>query len=98
MTGRIEKEKRIVGLMIGLYCRKAEGNKELCADCRSLIAYAHARLDRCPFKDKKKACKRCAVHCYSPEMRQKIGKVMRFAGPRMLLYEPLEVLRHWIKK
>ena len=34
------------------------------------------------------------VHCYQPEMREKIRQVMRFAGSRMLLYHPALALWH----
>lgn len=37
---RIEKEKRVVNVMVRLYCRKKEGNSELCDSCRQLLAYA----------------------------------------------------------
>ena len=54
---RIDQEKRVVELMIRLYCRKKEKNVTLCPRCEELLHYAHARLDRCPFGEKKKACK-----------------------------------------
>ncbi|MBP6064429.1 nitrous oxide-stimulated promoter family protein [Bacteroides sp.] len=96
MKSNIAHEKRIVALMIRLYCRKKEKNKELCADCSALIEYAHARLDRCPFGEEKEACKRCSIHCYKPTLRERMREVMRFSGPRMLLYAPLEAIRHWM--
>ena len=34
------------------------------------------------------------VHCYQTEMREKIRQVMRFSGPRMLLYHPALALWH----
>ena len=76
---KIDKEKRTVERMIRLYCEKKEGNQELCASCKELIAYAHARLDHCPFGDQKGMCKYCKIHCYSPQKRKEIKKVMRFA-------------------
>ena len=42
---RIEREKRVVGMMVRLYCRKQEGNDCLCEECRALLEYAHARLE-----------------------------------------------------
>ena len=33
---RIENEKKTVGMMLRLYCRRYEGNKELCQDCSQL--------------------------------------------------------------
>ena len=50
---RIAREKETVELMIRLYCRKKEKNTVLCPDCEELLRYAHARLDRCPFGEKK---------------------------------------------
>lgn len=90
----IEWEKSTVELMIRLYCRKKEGNKILCPACDSLLKYAHARLDHCPFGNGKNSCQHCPVHCYQPEMREKMRRVMRYAGPRMILYHPLAALRH----
>jgi hypothetical protein len=31
-------------------------------------------------------------------MRQQIREVMRFAGPRMLLWHPIDTLRHFYKE
>ena len=50
---RIAREKETVELMIRLYCRKKEKNTVLCPDCEELLRYAHTRLDRCPFGEKK---------------------------------------------
>ena len=94
---RIDKEKRVVEVMIRLYCRKKEGNSELCPECRELLDYALLRLSRCKFGEKKTSCKRCPIHCYKPDMRQRMREVMRYSGPRMLFYEPLEAIRHIFK-
>ena len=91
---RIEKEKRIVEQMIRLYCKRKEGNTALCPECESLLTYAHARLDRCRFGERKTTCKKCPIHCYRPEMKKRIREVMRWAGPRMLLYHPVETIKH----
>jgi hypothetical protein len=93
-TSKIEREKRTVELMIRIYCRRKEGNRELCADCAELLRYAHARLDGCRYGERKPACNHCTTHCYKPAMRERIRTVMRFSGPRMLLYAPAAALRH----
>jgi hypothetical protein len=90
----IEKEKQTVSEMIHLYCRHKEKNAELCVKCRELEEYALTRLSHCPFGIKKTSCRKCTVHCYNPEMRKRIRQVMRYAGPRMLFYHPIAVLRH----
>lgn len=91
---RIGREKWVVEIMIRLYCRKKEKNASLCPECTALLHYAEARLDRCPFGEGKSSCQRCTVHCYKPAMRSRMREVMRFAGPRMILYAPGEALRH----
>ena len=91
---RIEREKETVSHMIHIYCRQKEGNKELCDDCQKLLEYAHKRLDGCKFGEGKSTCRKCPIHCYRPDMKQRVQAVMRYAGPRMLLFHPWEALRH----
>ncbi|GAE85284.1 nitrous oxide-stimulated promoter family protein [Bacteroides reticulotermitis] len=91
---RLAQEKETVELMIRLYCRKKEKNKTLCPDCEELLLYAQTRLDRCPFGAGKHACQQCPVHCYKPAMRERMRQVMRFSGPRMLLYAPWKAICH----
>ncbi|MFR0987431.1 MAG: nitrous oxide-stimulated promoter family protein [Frisingicoccus sp.] len=38
--------------------------------------------------EKKTFCVNCRVHCYKPDMRERIRVVMRFSGPRMIFYHP----------
>lgn len=91
---RIERETEVVGKMIALYCRGKEHNRELCPRCRELNEYAANRLRNCRFAERKPSCKQCPIHCYRPDMRERMREVMRYAGPRMLFREPLEALRH----
>jgi hypothetical protein len=58
------------------------------------LEYSHFRLDHCKFGENKTTCKVCPVHCYKPEMREQMRRVMIYAGPRMLWHHPLAVLRH----
>ncbi len=95
-----EREKYVVGQMIALFCKKKHGTKgELCPACAALDAYAKLRSDKCPFMETKTFCSNCKVHCYRGEMREQIRAVMRFSGPRMMLYHPLLAIRHlWESK
>lgn len=93
-----EIEKRIVGEMIKLYCRKNHRTKkELCPECKALKEYAEMRSDKCPFTETKTFCSNCKVHCYKAEMREKIRQVMRFSGPRMIMHHPVMALSHLIE-
>lgn len=95
---KIAREKVVVERMIHLYCRHKLGTKVLPQEYVDLIAYAHKRLDGCKFGNEKPACKRCPIHCYKPEMREKIRTVMRWAGPRMMIYDPVAAIRHLLNK
>ena len=89
---RRRKEQYVVGEMIRLYCRKKHKESDrkkgqLCPECQELFDYARLRSEKCPFMEKKTFCSNCKVHCYKPE-------VMRFSGPRMLLYHPILAVWH----
>ena len=94
-----QKEIMLVSQMIKLYCHKNHTNrngKELCDECQELIEYALERSEKCRFMKSKTFCSNCKIHCYSPEMRDKIQKVMRYSGPRIFIYHPVLCLRHVI--
>jgi len=67
---------------------------DLCPEGGALAAYAEERLARCPFAEDKPTCTLCPVHCYEPQMRERIRQVMRYAGPRMLLRHPWLTICH----
>ena len=93
-----EKEKRIVGEMIKLYCKKQHKTKNgLCSECQTLKEYAELRSDKCPFMENKTFCSNCKVHCYKAEMREKICRIMRFSGPRMIFHHPVMAINHLIQ-
>lgn len=96
-----KKEVRMSEEMIRLYCRRHHGNsrpggEELCPECRALADYARQRIGKCPFMENKTFCSSCRVHCYRPQMREKIRTVMRYSGPRMLVYHPVTAVHHVI--
>lgn len=91
------REIETVTQMIALYCRKKHGGLNLYPECATLADYARQRSERCPFMETKTFCSNCRVHCYRPEMREKIREVMRFSGPRMIFYHPVMALRHVIE-
>lgn len=98
MSNKREREKAVVELMITLYCQKQHKcGKELCIDCNTLLEYARLRSDRCPFMETKTFCSNCKIHCYKPDMREKIRQVMKFSGPRMIFYHPVLAIRHVIE-
>lgn len=96
-----QREQYVVEEMIRLYCRRNHPKEHrqrdgLCPECRELADYAKARSQKCPFMETKTFCANCKVHCYQPQMREGIRKVMRFSGPRMLLHHPVLAVWHLI--
>ena len=90
-----EREKKLIPVMIKKYCHGKHKTKgEVCEDCRQLTEYALFRLEKCPFKVNKQFCSFCKIHCYKPEMREKIKDVMKYAGPRMILTHPVFAFKH----
>lgn len=94
IAAKKEEEKQTVRLMVELYCRHKLKCKEMPTAYRELADYACRRLDHCRWKADKPTCRRCPVHCYSPEKRELIRAVMRWTGPRMIIYAPMAALRH----
>ncbi len=95
---KIRTEKETVALMIELYCHKNHGAKKgLCSDCTQLQNYAQERLNYCRFGEDKTTCQKCPVHCYRADMKERIRVVMRFSGPRMMLYHPVFAVKHLVK-
>jgi hypothetical protein len=81
--------------MVRIYCRAHHATRDgLCPECRELLEYAHCRLDRCPFGADKPTCADCPIHCYKPAMRERVKRVMRYAGPRMLARHPILAVLH----
>ena len=93
---RIEREDKTVRTMIEMYCRGNHHSKELCAKCLEIGEYATKRLNSCPFQEGKTTCAKCRVHCYKPEMRERIRAVMRYSGPRMIYTHPVLAIYHII--
>lgn len=71
----------IIDRFIEVYCRAHHETDcdALCDECRDLAAYAHDRLDRCPY-DPKPACRKCLSHCYSQPYRDRMREIMRYSG------------------
>jgi hypothetical protein len=98
---RMQREAATITAMVRLYCRlqkhqPAADGGPLCEDCAGLLAYANARLEKCPFQEGKTTCAACPVHCYKPEMRARIREVMKTAGPHMLYRHPLLAFQHLV--
>lgn len=95
---KIYKEKEVVNLMIDIYYKKKiKKDKSIESEKEDLKKYCAYRLSLCPFKDNKPFCSNCKIHCYNKVHKELIKKVMRFSGPRMLIYHPLLAIKHLIE-
>lgn len=94
-----ERGGEIQQMRVGAALRERDSGerRDLCPECAELEAYAHARSERCPFMEEKTFCSNCTVHCYRPEMRERIRTAMRYTGPRMLFHHPVMAIRHMIE-
>ena len=57
----------------------------LCKDCIDLMDYSANRRSLCPL-DPKPTCRKCEIHCYQSDYRDRIRDVMRFSGKHFLMY------------
>ena len=91
---RIEREKKTVQKMIELYCRHRLKQDSIPEEYKQLAEFASNRLDHCKYGENKTACKDCPTHCYAPKQREAIREVMRWTGPRMIFYSPIDAILH----
>ncbi len=93
---RIRREKKTITVMIEMYCRARHGTRSraLCDRCTALHDYAMQRIDKCPYCLAKPTCANCPIHCYKPDMRERVRTVMRYAGPRMMRRHPVLAVLH----
>ena len=111
LTGKQRNDLSLLCHFVGLSCRSRHGRERqvslpaelsglvrkpllLCPDCAGLLEYAARRLRSCPL-DPKPACKKCPVHCYRSDYRERIREVMAWSGKRMILRGRLDLIRHY---
>lgn len=97
LTGNLLYEHQTIALMTQIYCQahhNALPGEKYCQTCEDILDYAATRLDRCPYGQEKPTCNQCPVHCYKPEQKQQVKRIMLFAGPRMLLPHPIRAIKH----
>ena len=94
-----DREASLLTRMIDHYCSTSHNTagNELCESCRELLEYAHRRLENCRYGDAKPTCRKCPVHCYKPEKRDQIRKVMRISGQALCMRGDMDALRHMFR-
>lgn len=92
------KEIEVVQLMINIYCKSHKKQESIEQECEELLEYVKKRREKCPFKENKPFCSNCKIHCYQKDMQEKIKKVMRYSGPRMIFYHPILAIKHFFAR
>ncbi len=94
-------QRDVVDKMIHIYCHAHHHPTRgtLCPECQELLDYASRRLKKCPIEEhKKSSCRLCKIHCYDHSHAERVRQVMRYAGPRMLLHNPIMAICHLLKE
>lgn len=96
---RISRELKTIEVMIEMYCHHHHHPKDgICEHCNQLYKYSERKTIRCKFGTSKPACSSCPVHCYKPEKREEIRKIMKYSGPRMIYKHPYFAMVHVLDK
>ena len=93
-NNRTKRKISSVSIMVTMYCNAKHVKSGLCVPCSKLLDYSIEKINNCKSKVPAAKCSTCKTHCYSITMREQIKSVMRYSGPRMLLYHPVMFIRH----
>nr|WP_156136235.1 nitrous oxide-stimulated promoter family protein [Photobacterium gaetbulicola] len=96
LIGSLRTEYKTLEAMVKIYCKDHHGTRALCDECADFLHYALIKLDRCPYGEEKPTCKRCPIHCYKAEYKERSRIIMRYSGPKMLLRHPILAIRHLV--
>ena len=95
---RLIREKTTIHALLLIYCahhHRVESD-QLCTKCKTVFDYAIKRLSACPFQGQKPTCANCTIHCYNSDMQDKVRKIMRYSGPRLIFKHPILAIYHII--
>ena len=109
MTRHQKNDIRLLGKFVEVYCQgnhpdkpkepvllpEQLGSRTLCPECGTFLRYAITKRLKCPLEAEKPTCKHCRIHCYAQEHRDKVRKIMAYAGKRLLLKGRLDYLWHY---
>jgi Nitrous oxide-stimulated promoter len=110
LTSRQKKDLKVLINFVRIYCRSKHDDRQrakvdvedivsreifLCHDCAELVTYAQEKRRKCPL-DPKPSCKRCHIHCYSREYRDRVREIMAFSGRRMIMRGRLDYIWHYL--
>lgn len=71
---RIDREKKVIGQMIEIFCRQHHQAGNLCNDCKDLLEYALNRLEHCPKGSSKTSAGNAKFIAIHPFRKKESGK------------------------
>lgn len=74
--------------------QRGKRSDTVCRECAALLEHGIKKRSLCPL-DPKPTCKKCHIHCYGKEYRQKIREIMAFSGRKLLLLGRVDYLWHY---
>ena len=102
MNKRLLRKTKTLRLMVQMYCERIHHHNhyqpKLCPECEETINYALEKSQKCPYKEKASVCETCKIHCYQKEKQEKMKKIMRFSGPKMIFHHPILAIWHLLDK
>lgn len=93
MENKREKKKKTLNFMFDIYKKSHPQRKE---DLDELKSYAFTRIDKCPNVEEGIYCNTCKIHCFKEDEKEEMRKIMKFSGPRMMIYHPILAMDHLI--
>jgi hypothetical protein len=109
LTNAQTKDLKLLFNFVRIYCGAKHGDQiktniqvknitvretYLCRECAEVARHALAKRRNC-LLEPKPSCKKCIVHCYGRDYRERIREIMAFSGRRMILRGRLDYLRHY---
>lgn len=103
MNSGVEEDLKVLEKFIEIYCKSKHRKRSkalheglnLCDECQDTLYYASHRRKVCPL-DPKPSCKNCEIHCYKPEYRSRIKKIMRYSGLQLILRGRIDLILHYL--
>lgn len=109
LTKLQSKDIRLIGKFVEVYCAGKHkdverttvtlagglGERRLCVECASFLAYATARRLKCPLEAEKPSCKHCRTHCYAKPQLAKVKEIMAYSGRTLMLRGRLDYIWHY---